>query len=120
MEAEIVEKKEEGTSYKQVSRLANFIMRRIEGEPSKSEGAVDTAIRLLKESPKYKKPVEKKKTLSDNIYCRQDYKDMFAEEDVKEKLKEFIDKVSRNTAEEYRIKLIAKELFGEKLIQNEN
>ena len=33
---------------KQISELADFIMREIPGEPSKSEGAVDTAIRLLR------------------------------------------------------------------------
>lgn len=31
----------------QVERLANFIMQNIPGEPSQSQGAVDTAIRLL-------------------------------------------------------------------------
>lgn len=33
---------------KQIDRLAKFIMAEIPGEPSQSEGAVDTAIRLLK------------------------------------------------------------------------
>lgn len=33
---------------KQIDRLANFIMAEIPGEPSQSEGAIDTAIRLLK------------------------------------------------------------------------
>jgi len=32
----------------QIDRLAEFIMSEVEGEPSKSEGAVDCAIRLLK------------------------------------------------------------------------
>ena len=32
----------------QIERLATFIMDEIPGEPSRSEGAVDTAIRLLK------------------------------------------------------------------------
>jgi hypothetical protein len=31
----------------QINKLANFIMAHVEGEPSQSEGAVDTAIRLL-------------------------------------------------------------------------
>lgn len=31
----------------QINELAKFIMERIPGEPSRSEGAVDTAIRLL-------------------------------------------------------------------------
>ena len=31
----------------QVSRLARFIMEEIPGEPSRSEGAVDTAIRIM-------------------------------------------------------------------------
>ena len=33
----------------QVKRLANFIMANVPGEPSKSEGAIDTAIRIIKE-----------------------------------------------------------------------
>ena len=32
----------------QINELANYIMNEVEGEPSKSEGAVDCAIRLLK------------------------------------------------------------------------
>lgn len=36
------------TENKQIEKLANFIMNEIPGEPSESEGAVDTAIRLLK------------------------------------------------------------------------
>ena len=31
----------------QIDRLANFIMQHVPGEPSQSQGAVDTAIRLL-------------------------------------------------------------------------
>lgn len=38
-----------------ISKLANFIMTNIAGEPSKSEGAVDTAIRLLRKLPEYNK-----------------------------------------------------------------
>jgi hypothetical protein len=34
----------------QIDRLAKFIMNEIPGEPSQSEGAVDTAIRLLREA----------------------------------------------------------------------
>jgi hypothetical protein len=33
----------------QTSRLASYIMQNVPGEPSQSEGAIDTAIRLLKE-----------------------------------------------------------------------
>ena len=33
----------------QVQRLANFIMENIPGEPSQDEGAVDCAIRLLRD-----------------------------------------------------------------------
>lgn len=33
----------------QISQLANYIMQNVPGEPSRSEGAVDTAIRLLRE-----------------------------------------------------------------------
>lgn len=32
---------------RQIDRLANFIMHKIEGEPSQSQGAVDTAIRIM-------------------------------------------------------------------------
>lgn len=32
----------------QIDRLAEFIMKEVDGEPSKNEGAVDTAIRLLR------------------------------------------------------------------------
>ncbi len=35
------------TAEQQIDRLAKFIMESIPGEPSQSEGAVDTAIRLL-------------------------------------------------------------------------
>lgn len=38
--------------HSQVHRLAQFIMNEIPGEPSESEGAVDTAIRLLREGAK--------------------------------------------------------------------
>ena len=31
----------------QVDRLGNYIIRNVPGEPSRSEGAIDTAIRLL-------------------------------------------------------------------------
>jgi len=34
----------------QIDRLAHFIMENIPGEPSESEGAIDTAIRLLKKA----------------------------------------------------------------------
>jgi len=33
----------------QVDRLAKFILKSVPGEPSRSEGAIDTAIRLLAE-----------------------------------------------------------------------
>ncbi len=33
----------------QIDKLANFIMAEIEGEPSQSEGAGDTAIRIIKQ-----------------------------------------------------------------------
>lgn len=32
---------------RQIERLAQFIMHKIPGEPSQSEGAVDTAIRIM-------------------------------------------------------------------------
>ena len=37
----------------QIERLARFIMDEIPGEPSRSEGAVDTAIRLLRKHGGY-------------------------------------------------------------------
>ena len=33
----------------QIDRLANFIMAEVDGEPSQSQGAVDTAIRIIRE-----------------------------------------------------------------------
>lgn len=33
----------------QIGRLATFIMEEVPGEPSRSEGAVDTAIRVIRE-----------------------------------------------------------------------
>ena len=37
------------TSEQQVERLSAFILSEVPGEPSQSEGAVDTAMRLLRE-----------------------------------------------------------------------
>ncbi len=37
------------TSQQQIDKLANFIMAEIPGEPSASEGAVDTAIRWMRD-----------------------------------------------------------------------
>lgn len=39
--------------HSQLQRLGGFILREIEGEPSASEGAVDTAIRLIRDSTRY-------------------------------------------------------------------
>ena len=36
----------------QIERLSNFIMQEIPGEPSRDQGAVDTAIRLLRDRAK--------------------------------------------------------------------
>jgi len=33
----------------QIDRLANFIMKEVPGEPSQSQGSVDTAIRIIRE-----------------------------------------------------------------------
>ena len=41
--------KETESPEEQLARLADYIMTEIPGEPSQSEGAVDTAIRLLGE-----------------------------------------------------------------------
>lgn len=38
---------ENATLKAQVNQLATFIMENIEGEPSQSEGAIDTAIRIM-------------------------------------------------------------------------
>lgn len=40
----------ESSSAREIDRLADFIMREIPGEPSRSESAVDVAIRLLSKS----------------------------------------------------------------------
>ena len=45
---ELVEQLEEPEAYSQIEKLANFIMSEVEGEPSQSQGAVDTAIRIIK------------------------------------------------------------------------
>ena len=39
----------EGEHESQVDRLAKFIMEEVEGEPSQSEGTIDTAIRIIRE-----------------------------------------------------------------------
>ena len=36
------------TAQQQIDRLARFIMEEVPGEPSQSEGAIDTAIRLIR------------------------------------------------------------------------
>lgn len=38
----------------QVNKLANFIMAEVDGEPSQSEGAVDTAIRIIRNNKENK------------------------------------------------------------------
>lgn len=45
---ELVEQLEEPEANCQIDKLAKFIMSEVEGEPSQSEGAVDTAIRIIK------------------------------------------------------------------------
>ncbi|MBM6615609.1 DUF1642 domain-containing protein [Desemzia sp. RIT804] len=50
----VVHQLEETDQYDQIEKLANFIMEHVPGEPSKSEGAVEVAIRLLS---KQEKPV---------------------------------------------------------------
>jgi hypothetical protein len=42
----------------QVDRLANFIMAEVPGEPSQSEGAIDTAIRIIRSLQKPAPPAE--------------------------------------------------------------
>ncbi len=36
------------TSLEQITKLANFIMAEVDGEPSQNEGAVDCAIRIMR------------------------------------------------------------------------
>jgi len=43
----------------QIEKLANFIMQEIDGEPSKNEGAVECAIRLLKKCYDESKTLDK-------------------------------------------------------------
>lgn len=45
---ELVEQLDVPEASRQIDKLANFIMSEVEGEPSQSEGAVDTAIRIIK------------------------------------------------------------------------
>ena len=45
---ELAEELDEPQTNSQIDKLANFIMSEVEGEPSQSEGAVDTAIRIIK------------------------------------------------------------------------
>ena len=45
---ELAEELDEPQTNCQIDKLANFIMSEVEGEPSQSEGAVDTAIRIIK------------------------------------------------------------------------
>lgn len=47
-----MEKEREESTERQVGRLAQFILDHVPGEPSENEGAVDTAIRLLKREQK--------------------------------------------------------------------
>ena len=42
----------------QLERLSNFILNEIPGEPSQNEGAIDTAIRIMKEQEKVTRPSE--------------------------------------------------------------
>lgn len=48
--AENIEKatSKQSDASKEIEKLADFILKNIEGEPSRNESAVDTAIRLLK------------------------------------------------------------------------
>lgn len=45
------------TAEQQIERLADFILAEVPGEPSQSQGAVDTAIRLLRTQVEAKAPV---------------------------------------------------------------
>ena len=45
---EILNQLDEPEVNSQIDKLANFIMSEVEGEPSQNQGAVDTAIRIIK------------------------------------------------------------------------
>ena len=45
---ELINQLDEPEVNSQIDKLANFIMSEVEGEPSQSQGAVDTAIRIIK------------------------------------------------------------------------
>jgi len=53
-------KDENDSLKKQIDKLANFIMNEVEGEPSQSEGAVDCAIRIIKESRAWAKEMKRR------------------------------------------------------------
>lgn len=48
-EVEKIQRAIDGRTSKQIDKLANFIMTEVIGEPSRSEGAVDCAIRVIRE-----------------------------------------------------------------------
>ena len=45
---ELIDQLDEPEVNSQIDKLANFIMSEVEGEPSQNQGAVDTAIRIIK------------------------------------------------------------------------
>lgn len=47
---EVTEVKPRSESQRQIDRLAEFIMNEVPGEPSMSQGAVETAIRLIRDN----------------------------------------------------------------------
>ncbi len=46
--AEVKRLQDDETLGSQIDRLADFIMREVPGEPSENEGAIDTAIRVMR------------------------------------------------------------------------
>ena len=46
----VAREREMEVAQEQIDKLAVFILTEVEGEPSENEGAVDTAIRLIRES----------------------------------------------------------------------
>ncbi len=47
------------TSKQEIDKMANYIMKNIDGEPSQSEGAVDTIIRVYEYTKAHSKDLER-------------------------------------------------------------
>ena len=56
---ELISQLDEPEVNSQINKLANFIMSEVEGEPSQSQGAVDTAIRIIQSCQNQDRNIEK-------------------------------------------------------------